>query len=375
MKNIEITKKEKINIIKFYLNINGSLKIDKLQELLEKTNLNITKTELKDYIKEQNFKIEKNFVYANDFAYNMYQKFNNSNQEKLNTNYAIYSLTDIERITEELNQKDYIEKLYKILKPNFPDSIECFKFAETILNYIKYGYDIDENLNKVSDEKNLKGTKQEIRKLNKLIQEIYENIPSWELNGYIPKDKEIKLTKEEIENLLSYINMYMGMNGAIKIDKLLEILNKEHHFNINAYELIEISKIPKDIFIINNHFCVEGLDKHIVSELIDQKSKFPRYKVITNIDTFFEEYDTNETKLKKLINKYTDNLEVVNQVISLIRIGGINEYTLEMTLRSNKIILPDNKVARMLKDLQNCQKNVRIWSLNGYTMNELKYLK
>ena len=37
----------------------------------------------------------------------MYQKFNNSNQEKLNTNYAIYSLTDIERITEELNQKDY----------------------------------------------------------------------------------------------------------------------------------------------------------------------------------------------------------------------------------------------------------------------------
>ena len=234
---------------------------------------------------------------------------------------------------------------------------------------------IDENLNKVSDEKNLKGTKQEIRKLNKLIQEIYENIPSWELNGYIPKDEEIKLTKEEIENLLSHINMYMGMNGAIKIDKLLEILNKEHHFNINVDELIEISKIPKDIFIINNHFCVEGLDKHIVSELIDQKSKFPRYKVITNIDTFFEEYDTNETKLKKLINKYTDNLEVVNQVISLIRIGGINEYTLEMTLRSNKIILPDNKVARMLKDLQNCQKNVRIWSLNGYTMNELKYLK
>lgn len=46
-----------------------------------------------------------------------------------------------------------------------------------------------------------------------------------------------------------------------------------------------------------------------------------------------------------------------------------------MTLRSNKIILPDNKVARMLKDLQSCQKNVRIWSLNGYTMNELKYLK
>lgn len=375
MNNKETSKEEKINIIKFYLNINGSLRIDKLQELLEKTNLNITKTELKNYLKEQNFKIENNFVYVNEFAYNMYQKFNNSQQEKLNTNYAIYSLTDIERITEELNQKDYIEKLYKILKPNFQDSIECFKFTETILNYIKYGYDIDENLNKISSERNLKGTKQEIRKLNKLVQEIYENIPSWELNGYIPKDKEIKLTKKEIENLLSYINMYMDMNGAIKIDKLLEILNKEHHFNINAYELIEISKIPSDIFIINNHFCVEGLDSHIVSELIDQKSRFPRYKVITNIDTFFEEYDINEIKLKKLINKYTDNLEVVNQVISLIRMAGINEYTLEMTLRSNKIILPDNKVARMLKDLENCQKNVRIWSLNGYTMNELKYLK
>lgn len=375
MNNKEITSLEKINIIKFYLNINGSLRIDKLQELLEKTNLNITKEKLKNYLKEQNFKIENNFVYVNEFAYNMYQKFNNSLQEQLNTNYAIYSLTDIERITEELNQKDYIEKLYKILKPNFQDSIECFNFAETILNYIKYGYDIDENLNKISSERNLKGSKQEIGKLNKLVQEIYENIPSWELNGYIPKDKEIKLTKKEIENLLSYINMYMAMNGAIKIDKLLELLNKEHHFNINKDELIEISKIPSDIFIINNHFCVEGLDSHIVSKLIDQKSRFSRYKVITNIDTFFEEYDINEIKLKKLINKYTDNLEIVNQVISLIRMAGINKYTLEMTLRSNKIILPDNKIVRMLKDLENCQKNVRIWSLNGYTMNELKYLK
>ena len=25
----------------------------------------------------------------------------------------------------------------------------------------------------------------------------------------------------------------------------------------------------------------------------------------------------------------------------------------------------------MLKDLENCQKNVRIWALNGYTMNEV----
>ena len=31
-----------------------------------------------------------------------------------------------------------------------------------------------------------------------------------------------KITNEEIEKLLSYINMYMIMNGAISIDKLLE---------------------------------------------------------------------------------------------------------------------------------------------------------
>lgn len=184
-----------------------------------------------------------------------------------------------------------------------------------------------------------------------------------------------KITNEEIEKLLSYINMYMIMNGAISIDKLLEILTKQHKFNITKDDLIEIFNISGDIFIINDYFCVEGLDSDILIELIEQKLKFPRYKIITNLDIFFEEHDTNEIKLTKLINKYTDKLEVVNQIISLIRMGGINSFTLEITLRSNKVILPDNKIARMLKDLENCQKNVRIWSLNGYTMNELKYLK
>ena len=38
-----------INTIKFYLNINGALNINKLHELLEKTNITITKEELKTF--------------------------------------------------------------------------------------------------------------------------------------------------------------------------------------------------------------------------------------------------------------------------------------------------------------------------------------
>lgn len=367
----DISKSNKLVAIEFYLNINGLLSIDKLYELLEATDFYITKSELKTYLKELNLKVSKNYVYINEFAFNMDKENNLSKIKESTEDYAIYTLEDISKINNEHDKNDYIVKIYEILKNNFQDQRECFSVAVDIFDFIRCGYNLEENIQKVTDSKNLKGTKKEIKNFNRLLQEIYDNTPSWELNGYYPEEKEIKLSKKEIDSLLSYINMYMLMNGAIKIDKLLEILTNDHHFDISKEDLIEISQIPGDTYIINNCFCVEGVDGDILKSLIEQKEKIGKYKVVNNLENFFEEHDLVENKLKKLINKYTDNKEVVKQVISLIVFGGINEFTLDVTLRSNKVELSDNKKVRMLKDLNNCQKNVRTWSLNGFTMNEI----
>lgn len=370
-----LSKNNKLNAIKFYLDINGVLSIDKLKELLEATDFSITTKELKEYLKELNLKVNKNKVYLNDFAFNMDKRYNLSKIKENFEDYAIYNLDDIKEIQETNEKNDYVLEIYKLLKSNIKDKNDCFNTANEILNYIKLGYNLEENIQEKMDSKNLTGTEKEVKDFNHLLQEIYDNTPAWNLNGYSPKEKEINLSEEDVSQILGYIKMYLIMNGAIKIDKLLEFLIQEHHFDITKEDLIEISKISPDNHMISQYFCLAGIDKDILNGLLEQKSKFPKYKVINNLDNFFEEHDVTETKLKKLINKYIDNQIVENQILSLIIMGGINEFTLNITLNANKIKLSENKRNRMLKDLENCQKNVRIWSLNGYTMNEVLHKK
>ena len=367
----KISKENKLKAIEFYLNINGMISIEKLQELLEATQLKITKKDLKEYLKELNLKAAKNYVYENEFAFIMDKEYNFSKIKESFDDYAIYTIENMQEEKKKQEEDDYVIKIYKLLKNKIKDEKECFNTASLIFDYIRLGYNLEENIQKLMSSKKIKGTQEQIDSFNYLLQETYDNTPSWELNGYYPGEKEINLSKEEVESLLSYINMYMIMNGAIKVDKLLEILTNHHHFNLTREDLIEMSKIPGDIYITNNYFCSEGIEGEILKGLIKQKEKIRKYKIINDLEKFFEEHDIIENKLKKLINKYTDSKKTTNQIISLIVLGGINELTLTITLNSNKIDLPDNKVRRMLKDLETCQKNVRIWSLNGYTMNEV----
>lgn len=371
----DISKKNKLKAIEFYLTINGVLHINKLQELLKATELNITKTTLKAYLKELDIKVSKDYVYVNEYAINVNKNFDMVSLKEENENYAIYTLDEMNAVIKYQEEHDYVNEIYNELKKNIKDKKECFGIASLIFDMIRCGYNFEENITDVLHNINVKGSKEDVKKFNSLIEEVYYNTPSWELNGYFPEKMELNLGDEELRNLLSYLNMYMIMNGAIEIDRLLEILTVNHNFNITKDELIEISKMDENVHIINNYFCAEGVDGNILKGLLDQKENLKKYKIIANLDNFFEEHDIMESKLKKLINKYTDKQEVVDQVISLIHIGGINEYTLNITLHSNKINLPENKETRMLKDLQNCQKNVRIWSLNGFTMDELLHNK
>ena len=122
----DISKSNKLVAIEFYLNINGLLSIDKLYELLEATDFYITKSELKTYLKELNLKVSKNYVYINEFAFNMDKENNLSKIKESTEDYAIYTLEDISKINNEHDKNDYIVKIYEILKNNFQDQRECF---------------------------------------------------------------------------------------------------------------------------------------------------------------------------------------------------------------------------------------------------------
>ncbi len=367
----EISKNNKLKAIEFYLKINGVLQLDKLQELLQATELNITKTELKNYLKELEIKVSKNYAYLDDFAATLDKEFNLASLKAEDGDYAIFTLDEINKVEKFQEEKDYVIQIYNNLKKHLKKKEECLRIASLIFDIVRCGCNFEENINKVLSTKKIKGSKADVDQFNELITEIYYNTPSWELNGYFQQQEELNLSEEEQKELLRYINMYTIMNGVIEIDKLLEILTTNHNFDITKEDLIEVSKILSAVNIMKDYFCLEGIDEILLNGIVEQKNKFPKYKIITNLDNFFEQYDITENKLKKLIQKYTDNKNCINEILSLIRIGGINDYTLNITLKSNKINLPENKETRMLKDLKTCQKNMRIWGLNGYTTNEL----
>lgn len=68
-------------------------------------------------------------------------------------------------------------------------------------------------------------------------------LPPGILIGYYPKDKEINLSDEEINSILSYINMYLIMNVVLEIDKLLDILRNSNGFDVTRDELNRLRQI------------------------------------------------------------------------------------------------------------------------------------
>lgn len=63
-------------------------------------------------------------------------------------------------------------------------------------------------------------------------------MPNWFLNGYSKhemfcKDDFDMDELEEEEQMILYVLNYISINGIISIDKLLEILSKEHNFRVS----------------------------------------------------------------------------------------------------------------------------------------------
>jgi hypothetical protein len=170
--------------------------------------------------------------------------------------------------------------------------------------------------------------------------------------------------------------MYVLVNGAMEIDILFNIITKEHNFEITKDEFVCILSKTNGICVIDNFYvCIEGMDRKLLDELVILKKKIKNYKIITDLKQFKDDIDINNDKIKKLVNKYSSNKHFAKEVENVISSGQFCLNNLNVILDYFNINLPENKVNRMYKDLDNCQKNVRMFPLNGFTMNELSNKK
>lgn len=370
-KDEDYARKLKTTIL-FYMEANGVLKLNKLQELIKSTDLTITKKDLGKYTKELGLKVIGDIVYFNDLAVEFNNKFQLlKRKESLEAGYNIYSLEEIREYQDYMNGKDYLIKIYEDLRYDIPLVEERFSTANTIYNYIKCGYNFSDNINIYLKKNHLKESKYELEEFDELITNIYFDVPLWELNGYY-QDKELI---EEEKRLARFINAYIKMNGVLEIDRLVDILNGYHNFEVYYDDIPNLLNRLDNVNIANNCIFLNYLSKDDRRILMKEKSKIKKYKLIDNIDDYFVDIVINNEKLNKLIEKYTYNKDIVNKIIKLIEMDNLNEYSLSTIFKVDEIYLEDNKMNRMLKDLNNFKKNYRLWNLNGFTLNEIKTFK
>lgn len=164
----------------YYLLINGIIKIDKLKELLEKSNIEITEKEIKEYFtKEEDFEIEDNYICHTNIVDNNYIKIPLL-EEKEKMEYKVIDNVD-----------KLIIKIDKI-KKNIEDICHKYNIKEDdkdeLFLYILYGFYNKELLIEVLEDSKTKLSKE---KLEKFYSELYEQakeINCWRLNGYSKKE-------------------------------------------------------------------------------------------------------------------------------------------------------------------------------------------
>lgn len=174
---------------------------------------------------------------------------------------------------------------------------------------------------------------------------------------------------------LCYIHMYLLINGVIEIDKLLEILDANHSFKMDREELEVLIEELGDVQVRHDYLCIVGLERPLVYQTMKYKNLIGTYKIIDELEEIEKQYNKTILDIEMACNDYFDNIEVINLVRSVMLLSGITSKVLDVFLKEHKIILSNYDKRLLFRKLEGCQKNVRVWSYNGFTKEELFQLK
>ena len=242
---------------------------------------------------------------------------------------------------------------------------------------------------------------------NDLVDNILEcDLEEYNANSYITKavlngviflykdmDKIKVFIPEEIEKLLincdgnstreinysisNIIQSYIAINGAIKKDKLHEILKEDYHIDLPIKEMDEFVKDEKVFDVLDDYYCVYGqLNEFFEAKVLPLKEKFGKYRII-NLET--DNIVTCATSFISEVDEYLNTLKIdyskIGEFISLLHIISFTDYyTKENLEKMNSDIGLDlskvqiNKVHSIIDKYKN---DIPIWTYNGYTKKEV----
>lgn len=154
-----------------------------------------------------------------------------------------------------------------------------------------------------------------------------------------------------------YIVNYVGINGIINVDKLIEILNKEHNLKVTKKKLEKILK-ENDFPIVENYACYLDFSKDDFKDILSIK-RLDKYKILEDIDEFIYELEENDDDLDAICEKYKLNEETKEELNFSMKIGMINEEILNNLLEDYKCHIPLKKQHQLYKELKKVSDKTR----------------
>lgn len=387
--NSKKIKKQRIYaIICFYLKMNGIMPIKDLKEILGQSGVKTTIKEIKSCLDENDIEYDDGIIFydeplsyivGNIGIYSEFKVFD------IHYVYYIYNLIHeyyIPKITDVI--------LNKVEKKFHGDSLN---FIETIFTIIYAFCELEDVKKYISNElKGLKLSKEETKKTFDIIEEAHNILPNWQYGGYSPMEFESlvdekeyyenieKIVKENISidnewmpnvenNLVGYIELYLHINGIIEIDKLIEILRDNHNINTTKEEVIALSEFI-DLSTDGNVLSVLN-NVHELMPLLALKKLIKKYKVITgDIEDELVNYASQLNELNSILLDYMND-KSAKVIVNLLMYSPIDKKIIKSSLESENIKLNNKDFDNMYEKVKNIASDMRVWSLNGFTLNEI----
>ncbi|MGL5575474.1 MAG: YecA family protein [Sarcina sp.] len=203
-------------------------------------------------------------------------------------------------------------------------------------------------------------------------------------------NKELHKEAKEANTLESYLNSFVELYGAFKVDFFVKAFNEYTGEKITEKDLVELFKENdneigfayfKDGYIMNQEIAAyeNELEKFIASKVIDQDFKMLDKEELLKYGTRdFIEMTVAHENLLALITKLTKDKEVALDILFELQVRFITEeYDMYEALGVIDKVVSLNKVKKniindMVKKTLAMYDNTRRWANNGFTNIELK---
>ncbi len=373
-------------LVDYYVTANGVIGVGKIIELVKESGFDITKKDIVKLAGDGEFIVDKDMVYYSEFARYM-------NKEGLLVNQMDdeYKIVDFPTAIEEVLYLRDIFGIDDILEKIgvFPKDEEKRRDIKSdICSLILSGYDDDERaLDYILDKYDIDISDENREMLFGFLCEISHDTPSWILNGYSAHElfcdeeddgeedfnDETFDTFSDMEKAGLYISDYVLINGIISINKLWEILTKEHNLGITKRDVINLVKnnpIVGNMSLIKDYACYTKFSNKEIS-LITTLKRRESYRIIDSPTAFSLSENDNFTEFEILCNKYGLNDACKSDLFFALHLGTLNKEFIKQMITENCNILLPIMINTLYKDLMNLMNNTRMWSLNGFTPLEL----